>query len=180
MAVTASAPARPALPAWASGAATVTALYALWIVSVSLDVHAPPWMRTGALFVHLAALVVGLGSVVVIDWTALRWVMRKCTYDEVRKVAGSVHMLIWSALAVLMLSGAVLNPDTGATITRVKLALVLVLATNGLHAKALGLRMGAVGDTPSRALLLRATTIAIVSQVCWWTVMLLGHVNTQG
>lgn len=168
-----------AVSAWVSGAATATALYTLWIVSVSIDVHAPSWLRTGALFVHLAALVVGLGSVVVIDWTALRWVMKKCSYDEVRKVAGSVHMLIWSALAVLMVSGAVLNPNTDASITRVKLALVLLLATNGLHAKALGLRMGAIGDMPSRALLLRATTIAVVSQVTWWTVMLLGHVNTR-
>ena len=169
-----------AMPAWAAGAVTASLLGGLWIAAVSVDVHAPPWMRTGALFVHLAGLVVGLGAVVVIDWTALRWLMGRTAYRQVSETAAAVHLLIWGALIVLMVSGAVLNPDTSSTLTRCKLALVLVLAVNGLHAKALGLRLGAAAfDPPPRALLIRAAMIATVSQLSWWTVMLLGHVNTQ-
>ncbi len=180
MSVLTSAPSR-ALPSWASGAGTAALLGTLWVISVSVEFHAPGWARTGALFVHLAGLVIGLGAVVVIDWTALRWVLGRSTYSQVRETAASVHVLIWSALIALMVSGAVLNPDTSSNLTRFKLALVLVLAVNGLHAKALGLRLGAAAmDPPPRFLLVRAAVIATVSQLCWWSVMMLGHVNTQG
>lgn len=170
-----------ALPAWAAGAGTASLLGLLWVVAVCVEVEAPGWLRAGALFTHLAALVVGLGAVVVIDWTALRWVMGHSSYVQVCQTAAAVHLLIWGALVVLMVSGAVLNPDTSSALIRAKLALVLVLAVNGLHAKALGLRLGAIAeDRPPRPLLIRATVIAAVSQLSWWTVMLLGHLNTQG
>jgi hypothetical protein len=167
-----------AVPAWASGAATASGLVTLWIVSVTAQVHASTWVRDCALLVHLAALVIGLGAVVVIDWTALRWLLRRSSYAQVRETAKSVDALIWSAVIALMVSGAVLNPDTSSTMTQCKLALVLVLLVNGLHARALGQRLTAGTEAPSRPLLVRATVIALVSQISWWSVMFIGHVNT--
>lgn len=178
MSVLSSATSRP-VPAWASGAATACALFTLWIASVTVEIHAPGAVHSPTLFLHLAGLVVGLGAVVVIDWTALRWVLGRTPYSQVTHTAAAVHSLIWGALGVLLVTGAVLNPDTSSSLTRCKLALVLVLAANGLHAKALGHRLRSGAEMPERLLVIRATVIAVVSQVSWWAVMLLGFVNGQ-
>jgi hypothetical protein len=173
--------AHSALPAAARGAATATALVGSWTVAVAVarSVHPSEAWQTAALFAHLAALVVGFGAVIVIDWLGILWVLGRRSLVEVTRTAAAVHVLIWAGLATLVISGTLLEPDTSAALTRFKLALVLVIAVNGLHAASLQPRLRTTfGTDPPPDLLARAATTALVSQLGWWTAVAIGFANT--
>jgi hypothetical protein len=171
----------PALPVAIRGAATATALVGCWVVAITVSRHAHPsaTCRDVALFAHLAALVLGLGPVVVIDWLGILWALGRRTFAEVTRTASAVHGLIWVGFTVLVVSGTLLEPNTAAALTRVKLGLVLVLAVNGLHAHTLQPRLRAAGNALPPDLLARAAATAVVSQAGWWTAMVIGYLNAR-
>jgi hypothetical protein len=73
-----------------------------------------------------------------------------------------------------------LNPDTSAPLTVLKLVAVLVVALNGLSAAKVQRRLLALeGRTPPRRLLLTAVLVATVSQAGWWTATVVGFLNAQ-
>jgi hypothetical protein len=173
--------ARSALPAALRGALTGTAVVGAWAAAVAVapTVHPSATCRQAALFAHLVALVVGLGSVLVIDWLGVLWALGRRSLAEVARTAAAVHGLIWAGIGALVLSGTLLEPDTGAALTRLKLGLVLVIAVNGLHAHALQPRLHRAGEDVPPDLLTRAATTAVVSQLGWWAAVAIGFVNSQ-
>jgi hypothetical protein len=160
---------------------TSVAVTGVWgaVIWLSLHVVADSKLTSVALFVHLAALVAGFGAVLVVDWVGALWLLGRRALVDVLALARTCHAVIWAGLALLSLSGALLNPDLSALRTQVKLGLVLVLALNGVQAIALQSRLDALRGTPSRALLAWSSASALVSQAGWWTATLIGFLTHQ-
>jgi hypothetical protein len=158
---------------------------AAWAASVWLGtVLAPPeWLHAIALFVHLASLIVGLGAVLAVEWYGLLWSTEWRSARDVRQVDVTMRPLIWVGLIGLLASGALLQPDVAAPATIVKLVAVLVVSLNGvaltqwtdyLRRFPRKLRFHAL---PRRARI-RFVASAVVSQVAWWTAVIIGMLNS--
>ncbi|RZU53367.1 hypothetical protein EV385_5288 [Krasilnikovia cinnamomea] len=133
-----------------------------------------------ALFAHLAALVLGFGAVLTLDWFGLMWLLRRQTLTAVVQVAQGVHLPIWLGLGGLAISGVVLAPDTSAPLTIVKLVAVFAVAINGLCGWQVQRRLVDLnGNIPPRGLLLAAALVVMISQAGWWTATAVGFLNTQ-
>lgn len=161
----------------------LTALLVAWagIFLAAPQVQVGPGMQQLALFAHLAALVLGFGAVLTLDWFGLMWVLGRQDLITLVKVAHAVHTPIWLGLGGLALSGMLLSPDTSAPLTVVKLLAVLAVAINGLYAGKVQQRMLALeGRSVPRRLMLLAVLAATVSQVGWWTATIVGFLNVQG
>jgi hypothetical protein len=161
-------------------------LASLVLVAWTTVVLAAPHVRTGAslhqlaLFAHLAALVLGFGAVLTLDWFGLLWMLGRQDLVTLVRVAQVAHTPIWIGLGGLTLSGALLSPNTSAPLTIVKLLAVLAVAINGLGAGRVQERLLALeGRTPSRRLMVVAILTATVSQAGWWTATLVGFLNAQ-
>jgi hypothetical protein len=160
----------------------VAAILAVWTAIVL----AAPHLRAGeavhqfALFAHLAALVLGFGAVLTLDWFGLMWMLGRQDLITLVRVAQVAHTPIWLGLAGLMASGMLLSPDTSAAPTVLKLVAVLAVAINGLAAARVQRRLLALdGAVPPRPLLAAAVLVATVSQAGWWTATLIGFLNAQ-
>ena len=149
---------------------------ACWL---SLHVRADQALQTVALFVHLSALIVGFGAVLVVDWCGLLWALGRRSLIEVLALAQTCHAVIWLGLVGLTLSGALLSPDLTALSTQVKLAAVLLLGLNGVQAMSVHVRLHATGVPPPGRLLRRATATAFISQAGWWTATVIGFLTHQ-
>jgi hypothetical protein len=159
-----------------------TAVVAGWIGMMLAVPHVPSTtgIRPFALFVHLAALVLGMGAVLSLDWFGLMWMLGRQDLLALVRAAQVAHTPIWLGLAGLSVSGVLLAPDTSAPLTMVKLVAVLVVALNGLSAATVQRRLLALGGgKPPRRLLLTAVLVATVSQAGWWTATLVGFLNAQ-
>jgi len=142
----------------------------LW---AAIHVHPHALVYSGALFVHLASLVVGFGAVLSVDWVALLWLVGRRDLAEVLNAADNVQVPIWTGYTGLVASGIALEPDLSAPFTIVKLALVVVIGWNGLLVSWLAPRLR-VGS--QRALTLSGMS-ALVSQLGWWGATVIGYVN---
>ena len=162
--------------------ALALALVIAWTATflVAPHVRASAGVRQLALFAHLAALVLGFGAVLTLDWFALMWLLRRRALATVVQVAHGVHTPIWLGLGGLTVSGVFLAPDTSAPLTVVKLVAVLVVAINGLCARLVQGGLAELnGETPPRRLLLTAALVAVTSQAGWWTATAVGFLNAQ-
>jgi microcompartment protein CcmK/EutM len=158
--------------------ALVTATCVL-LVTVSPDLALPAHAHELLLLGHLAALALGLGAVLAIDWHGLLWLLRRIDLPELLTVTSRLTTPVWMGLTGLVVTGALLSPDTDAPLTRLKLLLVGLVTFNGLHAGAVHsalLRAGA-GTLPRR-LLARGLAVGAVSQVGWWGATVIGLLNT--
>ncbi|MEV8461553.1 MULTISPECIES: hypothetical protein [Streptomyces] len=166
---------------WTVGAGAVAACLGIAACAwVSLHLHADAALHSAALFLHLAALVLGFGAVLVADYYALLFLTGRCTLRDALTTTGRLHAPIWAGLVGLVASGALLHPDLGSVLTRVKLGLVLALTLNGLQAGVLNRRMRDETGTPLTGRLLAwGAGTALVSQVCWWGAVLIGFRNSQ-
>src|SRR5215211_680719 len=128
-----------------------------------------PMLRMAALFVHLSCLVVGFGAVLVVDYHAMLFLVRRCSLREVSSNAERLHMMVWAGLAGLVLSGFLLKPDLTSSVTIVKLALVLILTINGLQLRFLNERLS-TADVRAlwRLELAWAAAGAVLSKFVWW------------
>jgi hypothetical protein len=160
--------------ATAGGAWAVLGL-AIWM---STRLHPDHAVFLGALFVHLASLVLGFGAVLVADYFVFLWLAKRCPLTETVHVAGRLHLPIWLGVIGLIFSGMLLEPNLAATATRVKLVLVAVLTLNGLQAFVLSKRMEASAGTLTLRLLAWGATTSTISQVCWWGAVAIGFWNT--
>jgi hypothetical protein len=152
----------------------------LWIGS---QVVPHDWVHRPALFVHLASVIVGLGSAVLLEMSGLLWMLRRTQLEDLRRVERTVSGLAWLGIAGLLFSGAFLQPDLTNPLTDLKMAAVLLAAMNGVAMTRLtdelrrlpaGVRFSML---PGR---LRAWCVwsAVVSQAGWWTAVLIGMLNT--
>ncbi|MGW0700187.1 hypothetical protein ACWD0A_12910 [Streptomyces sp. NPDC002867] len=172
---------RGPVPGWMIGVADALVCL-VWAASVwaALYLEAGPTLRAVALFVHLAALILGLGTVQTIDYYGLLWLLGRRSLREVLDFTRPLHVLVWSGLTGMVISGAFLDPDPALAATRVKLGLVLLIALNGVHAHALhrSLAEQAGGQVANR-LLVRGAISVVVSQVGWWGAVGIGFLNSQ-
>jgi hypothetical protein len=168
---------RPPALTWPARAAVIVTLAWTAVVWSAPHIHASPAVHRLALFCHLAALVVGFGAVLAVDWLGLQWMLRRIELATLLRTAHDLHLLIWLGLTGLVASGALLSPDTSAPLTRLKLAAVLVVALNGLY---VGSLHGRLASRPVRwPLLARGAAAALTSQLCWWTATAVGFLSTQ-
>ncbi|MGW8554926.1 hypothetical protein [Streptomyces tubercidicus] len=168
-------------PPWALVALGVVACAVLaaacWTAS---HVHADPPLQAAARFLHLAALVVGLGAVLAVDWLALLWLLGRRRLSDALQTACALHTPIWLGLGGLVLSGLFLRPDLSSPLTLVKLGLVLAVMLNGLYAHWLGQRLRHVQERPGRVprrLLVQTGIAAAISQGGWWGASVIGFLN---
>ncbi|MCG6496783.1 hypothetical protein [Kitasatospora sp. A2-31] len=160
----------------------VAAVLVVWAASAwtAAHLHADPALHTVALFLHLAALVVGFGAVLAIDYYGLLWMLGRRTLRQVVGFTAPLHVPVWGGLTGLVLSGVLLEPQLSSGLTRVKLGLVLLIALNGVYASTLHRRLeGYEGIRPPARLLARGAVSATVSQAGWWGAVLIGFYNTQ-
>jgi hypothetical protein len=158
----------------------IALLFSLW---VGTTVAPPGWVRTPALFGHLAAVIVGLGAAVLLEMSGLLWMLRRAVLADLRRVERTVTGLAWLGIGGLLATGAFLQPDLSDPLTALKMIAVLVAAMNGVAMTRLtaelarlpeGARFGAI----PRRLQLWCVWSAVVSQAAWWTAVLIGMLNT--
>jgi hypothetical protein len=156
-----------------------------WGLAVGLStVFAPPaWLHASALFLHLASLVVGLGAVLMIEWHALLWATGWSNVRELRQADRTMILPVWAGLAGLLVSGTLLEPDLAQPATLVKLAAVLVLSLNGVALTRWTHDLARLPpNTHFRMLPPRArvgfVASAVVSQLAWWTAVVIGMLNS--
>lgn len=173
------------VPAWLAPALTTAGVGAgvAAVIWVAGHVHPDHTLHQVALFAHLAALVVGFGAVLAVDWVAVLWVLRRRTLGDVLVAAGNAHAPAWIGYAGLTLSGMLLGPDLADPLTQVKLALVVLIGWNGVAAALIQRWLSGVtaAASPSAAFtqrrLLACACSGVVSQLGWWGAMLLGFLN---
>lgn len=166
------------LPAWAPLGAAAAAIVAaapccLWVAS---NVRTTPALHSAALFVHLAALLVGFGAVLTVDWVALLWTLGRRRLVDVLDAAAHVTVPIWAGFSGLVFSGLFLEPDLTSRFTQVKLVAVLAIGLNGVVAT--GLHRSMVRK-PSLRVVTLGMVCAAVSQLCWWTATLVGFISAH-
>lgn len=147
---------------------------------MSGHVHADATLQTVARFLHVAALVVGLGAVLAVDWFALLWLLGRRRLADILNTACTLQAPIWIGLAGLVATGMFLRPDLTSTPTLVKLGLVLAITINGLYAHRLGQHLDRYRDERvPRTLLVQSGVATTVSQLGWWGASLIGFLNSQ-
>lgn len=156
-----------------------------WLASVLVGytVDCGPELHRFGLAVHILALVLSFGTILVVDWLGLLWLLGKVEMHESGKLEAAAKPLIWGGLALLLASGALIDPDLTSPATAVKLACVLVLMINGLSiAPAMHRLLASPPQTRfgelTRALRLRLMVALSISQACWWTAVLIGLINS--
>ena len=150
------------------------------LVTVSPDLVLPAHLHQGVLLGHLAALTVGLGAVLAIDWHGLLWLLRRIELPELLTVTSRLTTPVWIGLTGLVATGSLLSPDVDAPLTRLKLVLVMLVTANGLHAGAVHdalLRASATSTSLPRRLLVRGLAVGAVSQLGWWGATTIGFLN---
>lgn len=146
-----------------------------WLVVVGVA----PWhqlsgrMHDAALFLHLAAMVVGFGAVLLVDWIGLLWLAGRRTLADVVHAAQGAHVPTWLGFAGLLVSGLFLGSPAD-----LKAAAVLVAGLNGVYASALLPRLGRRFTLPPQ-LAIRSVVTAVISQAAWWTAAVLGFLSTR-
>lgn len=152
-----------------------------WLASVLVghNVDWGPEVHRIGLAVHILALVLSFGAVLVVDWLGLLWLLGRRELRETARLEAAAKPLIWGGLALLLASGALVHPDLDNPVTAVKLGCVLLLMLNGLgigsamhqlFALPPHTRFGEIGQ----ALQLRLLMALGISQACWWTSVLTG------
>ncbi|HEX6955371.1 MAG TPA: hypothetical protein VF156_10880 [Agromyces sp.] len=168
-------------------AAAYAAVAVAWALTVwvSTMLTPPEWVRMPVLFLHLASLVVGLGAVLMIEWHGLLWATGWSTAREVRQADRTLILPVWVGLAGLLGTGALLQPHLDQPLTVVKLVAVLVLSLNGVALTRWTsdlARMPAKAKFHSLPRAARTGYVAsgVVSQLAWWTAVLIGMINSTG
>jgi hypothetical protein len=156
-------------------------LTSLWL-GTSLQPH--PDAHLPLLFIHLASVIAGLGATVVLDAKAVLWVGGRADLADVTRMERSVTPLAWIGIAGLLTSGAFLSPDLGMPPTALKMTAVFLAAANGV---AVGRLTDELRRLPEGIRFRRlpprlkwwCAGSASLSQLSWWTAVVLGMVNTS-
>jgi hypothetical protein len=157
----------------------------LGALSAASSLHPSVAVHRGALFVHLASLLVGFGAVLMIDFHGLLWMTGRRTFGEIARLVEALEAVIWVGFAGLIASGTLLEPHFDKPLTRIKMLLVLVVGINGAVAQLLHARTSAMQpsvtfrQSPPRYRS-AVMTSALVSQAAWWGATFIGFLNTSG
>lgn len=157
----------------------VTALW-LGVVYLAPRIDVGHDLRTAALFGHLAALVLGFGAVLSVEWVGLLWLLRRRPLAAVLDAARTAHLPIWLGMGGLAGTGVLLHPDVTAPLTQAKLLAVLVIALNGVYAGRLEQRLATVeGNRLPPGVVMRLAGATGLSQLCWWAATIIGFINAR-
>lgn len=178
------APARPISPFFLPGA-IVTAV-AAWTASLAVGalVTPDPVVHKVALAFHILSLVVSFGAILILDWVGFLWLSGRRLLHETSRLESAANPLIWSGMAGLLVSGAMIHPDVTSPLTQLKLVAILTLMINGiilvpmarrLHAMPRGTRFADMGP----GIRFRMLTAMSVSQASWWTAIVVGFINSS-
>jgi len=130
---------------------------------------------------HLASLIVGFGSVLVIDTFGLLWMLKKVQISFVMKVAETTQRLIWLGWGGMVFSGLFLITMKGYVdnLTKIKLFFVLLIGINGifLHILKKAFEKLPENDPVPNLLKFRMTITTIISQTGWWGALFIGFVH---
>ena len=156
-------------------------MYASLFVGVS--VAPPEWLHLSALFVHLGSVILGLGAAVVLEFHGLLWTTRRRTLEDLRQTERAVSALAWLGIVGLLASGALLQPNLADPPTIIKMLAVLVVALNGVGMTRLTAELARLPprmrfSSLPRSLQLWCIWSAMISQVGWWTAVIVGMLNT--
>lgn len=135
------------------------------------------------LFIHVVSLIVGFGSVVVIDVFGLLWLFKykNISLKKVNDTARITQALIWVGWFGLVLSGIGLITLKGYVdnLTKIKLYFVLLVGLNGIFLHFIKHKLEALAtraQMPPRLFLQILLTTAI-SQLGWWGALIIGFVH---
>lgn len=133
------------------------------------------------LFIHLFSLVLAYGSVLVVDWAGLWFVLKQRSKEDLLKLTGTTQPLIWLGLLGLVVSGVFLHPNLHKPLTLFKMALVAIIFINGLNLHFVQKAMKAekienFWQLPGKLKLWSAASITI-SQLAWLGAMIIGFIN---
>ncbi len=135
------------------------------------------------LFLHLIFLIIGFGSVVVIDFCGILWLINKIRLTFISKVAKITQPLIWLGWSGLVLSGIPLLAIKGFinSITILKIFAVLMLGLNGIYLHIIKKTFKKYENQShiSKILSFRITLATFTSQICWWTAITVGFLNNK-
>lgn len=132
------------------------------------------------LFIHLVALVLGFGSVMVVDVFGLLWLSGKVKLALVNRVAHVTQRLIWLGWGGLVLSGIGLIYLKGSVdnLTLIKLFLVAALGVNGIFLHYIKKSMEHIRDgRPDRLEMFRIGLATVISQIGWWGAVVIGFLH---
>jgi hypothetical protein len=138
------------------------------------------------LFVHLSGLVLGFGSVLVTDLYGLLWIRDRVRFPEVTRLSGVTATFIWVGWGLMVAAGIPLAFLKGEidNLMIVKLSFVAIIGLNGiaLHVLQKKVRGYDEGEDVPTITLFRLALALFVSQLAWWSAMLIGflhrHVQT--
>jgi hypothetical protein len=163
------------------------AVFCAWLGVVLLSKHegaATVYLadaaRTRYLTVHVVGFCVGLGTVLAVDGVFLASAFGWTSIGRAARFALYADWLIWVGFVLVCVSGAFLQPDFGNGWVAANFFVVLALGVNAVHARDVldhvrALPKATRVSTLPRALLVRAVTSAVLSQVFWWTSMAIGY-----
>lgn len=153
-------------------------------LALGTTLRPPEWIHYSALFIHLASVIVGLGAAVLLEVYGLFWARGRATLDDLRRIERGVTGLAWLGISGLLASGAFLEPNLADPLTDLKMLAVFVVAMNGVAMTRL---TGELARLPGSVALRRlpqrfrvwCVWSASVSQIGWWTAVVIGMLNTS-
>ena len=156
-----------------------------WLLSVTLSttVHADTFVHNIAVVLHVLSLV-AFGAIILVDWHGFLWLLGRRELAEIIRLDGAATPLIWGGLAGLLATGVFLNPHLNNPMTDIKLGAVLVVSLNGIMLIPLMRRLARL-QSPTAFEDLSAgqrghlVSCLLISQLCWWTAIIIGFINGQ-
>ncbi len=131
-------------------------------------------------FIHLISVIIGFGAVIVIDIFGLLWLLKRKTLSEVLSLANITQKLIWLGWFGAIISGFwIIDWHWPRSVTlQSKLYLVLLLGINGIWLHLLKNRLTLIAKQSKQVISLETkivmTITTIISQIGWWSVILIG------
>lgn len=138
--------------------------------------------HTAWFLLHLGALALAYGSVVIVDIIGLFWLLGEIGRERMLAITKWAQPIIWTGLIGMMISGAMLGPDLTKPLTRVKMTLIVLLAINGLNLDYLRKRTMQLSgqsfwDTPNSYRAWSIFSIAL-SQALWISIIVVAALNS--
>jgi hypothetical protein len=157
-----------------------------WLLSVTLSttVHADTFVHNIAVVLHVLSLVVAFGAIILVDWHGFLWLLGRRELAEIIRLDGAATPLIWGGLAGLLATGVFLNPHLNNPMTDIKLGAVLVVSLNGIMLIPLMRRLAGLPSPTgfedlSAGQRVHLVSCLLISQLCWWTAIIIGFINGQ-
>ena len=164
----------------------VTGGWAAAVIAAAVFPLDHPQVAKVALFLHLMAMAVGFGAVVMIDVYGLLWILGQRTLAELTALSAAAHGVIACGVGGLLASGIALRPDLTSPLARLKLVLVLIVMLNGTAAQRMLQRLRQTMPLETRGasipwgIFQRGLAAAVISQATWWGAITIGFVTATG